>query len=101
MKHGQISDGQGAVTIAPNAPWPEIVARFRVWSFHVYYEKLYASEIDNTLRFCKALIASSQPIRDREKVIDWYVQRQRRACARRGGERGGHADAASIPARSC
>lgn len=98
MENCPASEGHGNPDVVLDAPWSEIVARFRVWSFHVYYDKLYANEIDNTLRFYKALVASSQPIRDRQKVIEWYTQRQREARARRGGKRGACADAAAISA---
>jgi hypothetical protein len=52
--------------------WAKIEDRFRLWSFHIYYQKSFADEMDATVRFARALIASSQPIRDRQAVIDWY-----------------------------
>ena len=61
--------------------WQTIEAKFRVWSFHVYYEKSFASEPDLTLRFAKALAASSQPIRDRRLVYDWHEKRKARKRA--------------------
>ena len=57
---------------ATQRPWTEIEDEFRLWSFHIYYQKSFAAEIDLTLRFAKALIASSQPIRDRQTVIEWF-----------------------------
>ena len=66
--------------------WQEIEDKFRVWSFGVYYQKTFAEEPDLTLRFVKALVASAQPIRDRQAVIDWYEKRRRRK----------HADAEAI-----
>jgi len=68
--------------------WQRIEAKFRVWSFHVYYEKSFASEPDLTLRFVKAIVASAQPIRDRRAVIDWHEKRKRRK----------HADAQTVSA---
>ena len=44
---------------------------FRLWSFHVYYNKSFADELDLTVRFAKALMASVQPIRDRSLVEEW------------------------------
>ena len=70
-----------------NQDWREIESKFRLWSFHVYYEKSFAAETSSTLRFVKALVASCQPIRDRQAVIDWYSKRRRRK----------HADAQTIP----
>lgn len=52
--------------------WSEIEAEFREWSFHVYYKRSFASEMDLTIRFCKAIIASAEPIHDRAKVLAWY-----------------------------
>ena len=89
MNHHQQVETHDDAPATPDVPWTEIEARFRVWSFHVYYDKLYANELDCTLRFCKALIASSQPIRDHQKVIDWYVARRRQ-------KRGADVDAASV-----
>lgn len=59
-------------------PWKKIESRFRLWSFRVYYDKTFANEIDPVLRFAKALIASSQPIRDRRLVIEWNRKRLER-----------------------
>jgi len=55
--------------------WREIEADFRLWSFRVYYDKTFANEPDQTLRFGKALIASLEPIRDRGLVIQWHRKR--------------------------
>ena len=72
--------------------WKEIEDKFRLWSFHVYYERSFASEIDPVLRFAKALIASTQPIQDRQAVLDWYHNRPRRKKSRRTtGATGGEA----------
>jgi len=70
-----------------NREWRKIEGTFRLWSFRVYYDKSFANEMDSTLRFVKALVASSQPIRDRQAVIDWYSKRPRRK----------HADAQTLP----
>jgi hypothetical protein len=70
--------------------WKEIEDKFRLWSFHIYYERSFANEIDPTLRFVKALIASAQPIRDRQAVLDWYHNHLRRKKKRpTTGARGG------------
>ena len=58
--------------------WVEIEAKFRVWSFGIYYRKTFAGEVDNTHRFVKALLASTKPIRDRTLVMEWYRQRRRK-----------------------
>lgn len=57
--------------------WRTIEGRFRLWSFHVYYQKSFANETDSTLRFVKALLASCRPIRDRKAVIEWHSTRRR------------------------
>ena len=62
--------------------WESIEDEFCVWSFHVYYEKSFASEADLVLRFVKAIVASAQPIRDRRLVYDWYEKRKARKRAR-------------------
>jgi hypothetical protein len=71
--------------------WQKIEARFRLWSFHIYYDRSYATEIDPTLRFVKALIASTQPIRDRNAVLQWHRERAR--TRKTTGERVRHGDA--------
>ena len=57
--------------------WDEIEATFRLWSFGVYYKRTFADEREPHMRFVKALLASTRPIRDREAVIRWYQQRHR------------------------
>ena len=54
------------------AQWEKIESAFRLWSFRIYYRRSFKEERDLTLRFLKALVASSKPIRDRQAVIDWY-----------------------------
>ena len=78
-------------------PWKKIESRFRLWSFRVYYDKTFANEIDPVLRFAKALIASSQPIRDRRLVIEWNrkrLERYRRSGKKRKSE--SHADTQAV-----
>lgn len=58
--------------------WEKIEAKFRFWSFRIYFHRRFAKETDPALRFAKALIASCQPIRDRHAVLNWYQQRQRK-----------------------
>lgn len=62
--------------------WKQVVADFRLWSFHVYYSKSYATEQDLTLRFAKALCASVAPIADEKRVWQWWNQYQRDNAAR-------------------
>jgi len=80
------SGAPSAEVASADEVWQEIEDKFRVWSFGVYYQKTFAEEPDLTLRFVKALVASAQPIRDRQAVIDWYEKRRRRK----------HADAEAI-----
>jgi hypothetical protein len=61
-----------------NETWRQIEGSFRLWSFHVYYEKSFAEETDVTVRFVKALLASCRPIRDRNAVIQWHRKHRRR-----------------------
>ena len=65
------------MTVTENQ-WAEIESKFRVWSFGIYYHRMFAGESDLTLRFAKALLASLQPIRDRKLLIEWYHRRRRR-----------------------
>jgi hypothetical protein len=67
--------------------WRKIEGTFRLWSFHVYYHKSFATETDSMLRFVKALVASTRPILDRQAVIDWHSKRRR----------GKHADPSTLP----
>ena len=61
-----------------NHEWEEVEAAFRVWAFHVYYEKSFAAETDPTVRFVRALMASCEPIADRQAVIEWHRTRVRK-----------------------
>lgn len=58
--------------------WDKIEADFRAWSFRVYYKRTFKNEHEPIVRFLKALKASTQPIRDRQAVLDWYQQRKRK-----------------------
>ena len=58
--------------------WEKVESEFRVWSFHVYYRRSFKNEHDLILRFLKALKASTQPIRDRQAVMNWYHQRKQK-----------------------
>ena len=60
----------------PDDPWETIEGKFRLWSFHIYYQRSFANERDLLARFVKAILASAQPIRDRQLVLDWYAQRR-------------------------
>jgi hypothetical protein len=70
--------------IAP-AQWEKIEARFRRWSFGVFFERAFATEPDPAVRLAKATMASEQPIVDRQAVLAWY--RQQRRKKRRGKRR--------------
>ena len=56
--------------------WKKIEDDFRMWSFHVYYKRVFKNEHDPVVRFIKALKASVQPIRDRALVMEWYRWRK-------------------------
>lgn len=43
---------------------------FRLWSFHLYYDMSFVTIPDLTVRFCKALLASAQPV-SKQKIIQW------------------------------
>ena len=58
--------------------WDQIEDKFRIWSFYIYYRKSFRNERDPLLRFVKALVASAQPIRDRQAVMKWYEQHHER-----------------------
>jgi len=77
--NGRSCDAPSAEAPTADDVWEEIEDKFRVWSFGIYYQKTFAEEPDLTLRFVKALVASAQPIRDRQAVIDWYEKHKRRS----------------------
>jgi hypothetical protein len=56
--------------------WKQIESDFRLWSFRLYYDRCFKSECDLHLRFAKSLVASCQPIRDRQEVLDWHARKQ-------------------------
>ena len=47
--------GDAGIPVTDKA-WQKIEARFRLWSFHIYYDRSYATEIDPTLRFVGNLV---------------------------------------------
>jgi len=57
--------------------WNEVEARLRVWAFYVYHHKTFKGEKDSVLRFVKALLASTRPIRNRRLVWWWYLHKGR------------------------
>ena len=63
--------------------WDRIEDAFRLHAFNVYYRRTFAEERDSLKRFVKALVASAQPIRDRQAVLAWYRQRRARDGRRR------------------
>ena len=54
------------------AAWLEAYNAFRLMAFRVYYYRVYSTVKDRWLRFSLAIAASSQPIADRQAVLDWY-----------------------------
>ena len=56
--------------------WEAIEAKFRLWSFRIYYDRTFVREHDLSIRFVRALLASTAPIRDRQLVLDWYAKRR-------------------------
>lgn len=52
-----------------------------MWSFHLYYDKCFAEERDEVLRFIKALMASSRPIRDKNAYKTWLRWRKKKKKA--------------------
>jgi hypothetical protein len=71
-----------------NIEWMKIEADFRFWSFHEYYNRIFKSQVDPEQRFLQALLASLEPIRDREAVITWHRYHKRSRRGERVG-RGG------------
>ena len=65
-----------------------------MWSFRVYYRKTFAREPDLIVRFLKALLASTAPIRDRRLVYEWWQLRRQRSRRRENV----HADVATLSA---
>ncbi len=53
----------------------ELEDKLRVRAFYVFYGKIFADEVDPTVRFAKALVASANPIRDFGALAEW-VRRQ-------------------------
>jgi len=53
--------------------WKKIEGRSRLWSFHQYGKKPFANDPDPTLRFARALIASCEPIKNRDLMYEWYL----------------------------
>ncbi|HUW34961.1 MAG TPA: hypothetical protein VM223_25405 [Planctomycetota bacterium] len=52
----------------------QITDRLHVRAFHAFWHKLYADERDPVIRFGKAIVASAQPIRDREAFEKWMQE---------------------------
>jgi len=62
----------------PVDQWHRIEGAFRVHAFNVYYKRTFRDEVHPLKRFVKALLASTEPIQDRQAVIQWYQARRRR-----------------------
>lgn len=48
--------------------------KFRAWAFHVYYQKLFATERDPDMRFVKAIVRSAAPMRHPELLSQWHAK---------------------------
>ena len=57
--------------------WNMVEDKFRFYAFTTYYKRTYRDEHDLLLRFVKSLIASTDPILDKQQVLDWYLRRRR------------------------
>ena len=58
--------------------WARAEDAFRVHAFNVYYKQSFREERHPLKRFVKALLASTQPIQDRDAVIQWYREHCRK-----------------------
>jgi len=74
-----------AVEDVPFRTWETVEDSFRLHAFHVYYNRSFAGEHHLLKRFVKAILASAQPIRDRQAVLDWYREHRARRRRRDGG----------------
>lgn len=52
--------------------WRRIEARLRQWAFGVYFCKSFKRERNPELRFTKALVASTRPVRNWPLALWWY-----------------------------
>lgn len=69
------------------AKWQSIVEDFRLHTFYVAYDRLYATVTQPTVRFGLALCHSVQPIRwteaKRLAVLGWWRAEQAKSLARK------------------
>ena len=49
---------------------------FRQMAFHTLYNRSCADIVDSTVRFATALVKSAQPIRDRDRLMEWWWERK-------------------------
>jgi len=49
----------------------KVEKRLRLRAFHFFYNKIYFDELDMTVRFAKALVASTKPIRNEKALRQW------------------------------
>ncbi len=45
--------------------------RFRLWAFHIFYQRTFRLVRDPLLRFVKALLASTRPIQNAGLLAVW------------------------------
>jgi hypothetical protein len=69
----------------PKALYRFKLAEFRLWTFHVAYERIYRAERDRTLRFAKALLYSLREPRFPLAVEKWYAERNSKWMRRNRG----------------
>lgn len=58
--------------------WDRIEDAFRIHAFNVFYKRTFRDEHHPLRRFVKALLASTQPIQDRQAAIQWYREHCRK-----------------------
>ena len=64
--------------VGPKFQEKDIEGKLRLRAFRVFYDKTYADELDLTVRFAKALIASAGPVVDRQAALGWRRNYRRR-----------------------
>ena len=58
--------------MAKRVSWQRMEADLRRWALRVYFYRTFADEEDLTMRFIKAVDASTQPVGNRKLVRYWY-----------------------------
>lgn len=55
---------------------PKVEDEFRVWAFHLFYNRTFADDRDHVRRFMRAIVASAQPIKRPELIAEWRTMRK-------------------------